>query len=189
MLILAWLRDRVERDGRLARGAVADDQFALAAADGDHRVNGHDARLHRLADAFALDDARRDVFDRVKLLALDRPLAVDGLADGVDHAAEQPLAHRHGEQAAGRADLGAFDDALVVAEQDRADLGFFEVEREAEHAVGELDGLVEHHVAQAFDAGHAVADLAHDADVALGRRGLEAGDLGFDVLENRAHGR
>ncbi len=86
-------------------------------------------------------------------------------------------------------DLRAFHDVLVVAEQDRADLGFFEVEREADDAVRELDGLVEHHVAQALDAGHAVTDLAHDADVALGRGRLEAGDLGFDVLENRAHGR
>ena len=45
---------------------VADDQFALAAADRNHRVDGHDAGLHRLADGFALDDAGRDFFDRIK---------------------------------------------------------------------------------------------------------------------------
>ena len=42
--------DRVDADGRLAGGAVADDQLALAAADRDHRVDRHDAGLHRLAD-------------------------------------------------------------------------------------------------------------------------------------------
>ena len=42
--------DGVDADGRLARRTVADDQFALAAADRNHRVNRHDAGLHRLAD-------------------------------------------------------------------------------------------------------------------------------------------
>ena len=42
--------DRVDADGRLAGRAVADDQLALAAADRNHRVDRHDAGLHRLAD-------------------------------------------------------------------------------------------------------------------------------------------
>ena len=42
--------DRVDADRRLAGRTVADDQFALAAADRDHRVDRHDAGLHRLAD-------------------------------------------------------------------------------------------------------------------------------------------
>jgi hypothetical protein len=58
--------DRVHADGRLAGGTVADDQFALAAANRNHRVNRHDAGLHRLADGFAFDDAGRDFFDRIK---------------------------------------------------------------------------------------------------------------------------
>ena len=45
--------DRVDGDGGLARGAVANDQLALTAADGNHGVYGLDARLdrgvHRLA--------------------------------------------------------------------------------------------------------------------------------------------
>ena len=41
--------DRVDADGGLAGRAVADDQLALAAADRDHRVDRHDAGLHRLA--------------------------------------------------------------------------------------------------------------------------------------------
>src|SRR5690606_6588688 len=40
--------DRVDRDGGLAGLAVADDELALAAADGDHAVDGLDARLERL---------------------------------------------------------------------------------------------------------------------------------------------
>ena len=71
----------------------------------------------------------------------------------------------------------------VVAEDDRADLGFFEVQREADDAVAEVEHLVEHRVGEALDLGHAVADFADDADVLLGHRRLDAGDLGFDFLQ------
>ena len=56
----------------------------------------------------------------------------------------------------------------VIAEDDRADFGFFQVQRQADDAVAEIEHLVEHRVGQAFDLGHAVADLADDADVLLG---------------------
>ena len=102
---------RVHADGRLARRTVADDQLALAAANRNHRVNRHDAGLHRLADGFAPDDAGRDFFHRIKGVSLDRPFAVNRLAERVHHAAEQSLAHGHGEQLAGRLDLLAFVDA------------------------------------------------------------------------------
>ena len=42
------------RDGGLAGLPVADDQLALAAADGGHGVDGLDAGLHRLLDRLAL---------------------------------------------------------------------------------------------------------------------------------------
>ena len=61
-------------------------------------------------------------------------------------------------------------DLGVIAQNDRADFGFFEVQREADDAVAEIEHLVEHGVGQAFDLGHAVADFAHDADVLLARR-------------------
>ena len=58
MHVLALLvDDRVDGDGGLAGLAVADDELALAAADGDHRVDGLDAGLQRLLDRLALDDA------------------------------------------------------------------------------------------------------------------------------------
>ena len=103
--------DRVDADGGLAGRTVADDQFALAAADRDHRVNRHDAGLHRLADGFAADDAGRDLFHRIGNVALDRPFAVHRLAEGIDHAAQQSLADGHLKQLAGGADFLAFLDA------------------------------------------------------------------------------
>ena len=55
-------------------------------------------------------------------------------------------------------------------------------EREADDAVAEVEHLVEHHVGEAFDLGHAVADFADDADVLLDRGRFHAGDLRFDFL-------
>ena len=47
---------------------VADDQLALAAADRDHRVDGLDAGLQRLANRLPVDNARRDALDVVALI-------------------------------------------------------------------------------------------------------------------------
>ena len=80
--------DRVDRHGGLAGLAVADDQLALATADRHHRVDGLQAGLHRLVDRLARDHARSDLFDHVGHLGVDRALAVDRLAQRVDHAAD-----------------------------------------------------------------------------------------------------
>ena len=76
-----------------------------------------------------------------------------------------------------------FLDLGVIAQNDRADFGLLEVQRQAGDAVAEIQHLVEHRVGQAFDLGHAVADFADGADVLLRRRGLHAGDLAFNFLQ------
>jgi hypothetical protein len=99
---LRLVDDRVDRDGGLAGAAVADDQLALAAADRDHGVDRHDAGEEGLGDRFALDDAGGDLLDGIEGFGfLDRALAVDGIAEGVDDAAEEALADGHGEELAG----------------------------------------------------------------------------------------
>ena len=66
-LVLALLvDDGVDDERRLAGLAVADDELALAAADGDHGVDGLDAGLQRLLDGLALDDARGLELDRAE---------------------------------------------------------------------------------------------------------------------------
>ena len=118
--------------------------------------------LHRLP----LGDARGDDFHRPAVVRDDRALAVERIAERIDHAAEQLVADRHAEQLAGAADFVAFGDRQVVAEDDDADRVLFEVERQADRAVGELDHLAGHHARQAVDAGDAVAHFEHAADLA-----------------------
>ena len=143
-VVLGVVDDGVEQHGGLAGLAVADDELALAAADGDHGVDGLEAGSHGLAHALAVDDAGREALDGQRLGGGDGALVVDGLAERVDHAADHGVAHGHGEDLAGALDLVAFLELGVVAQHDGAHLVFFEREREAGDAVREAEQLAGH---------------------------------------------
>ena len=74
-------------------------------------------------------------------------------------------------------DFVAFVDLQVVAQDDHADAVFFQVEGQADHAAGELDHFAGHHAGQSVDAGDAVADFQHGADLADVDLALELLDL------------
>ena len=183
-VLVALVDDRVDRDRGLARLPVADDQLALSATDGHHRVDRLEPGLERLANRLTIDDARRNALDGHEGLGRDRTLAVDRLAERVDHAAEQLLADRHRDDAAGPLDDVAFLDLGVLAEQHRADAVLFEVQRDAEDAVRKLEHLAGHGPLDAVNARDAVAkrdDAADFGDVDLDR---VAADLVADDLGN-----
>jgi hypothetical protein len=87
--------DGVDRDRRLARLAVANDQFALASADRNHRVDRFDARLHGLFDALPVHDARGEPLYSKVIFGFDRTLTVDRVAESVDDAANEALSNGH----------------------------------------------------------------------------------------------
>ena len=95
--------------------------------------------MHGLApgDAGGLDlhAARLDV--------VERALAVDRLAEAVDDAAEQAVAHRHGEDPARGLDGLALFDGGALAEDHGADRFLVEVQSKAEGSVRELEQLVD----------------------------------------------
>src|SRR5204863_5593948 len=112
--------DGVDRDRGLAGLPVADDELALTAADGNHRVDGLEAGLERLLDRLALDDAGGLDLDAASSLALDGTLAVDGLSERVHHASDRGLADRDLHDATGSLDGVALFDARGVAEESDA---------------------------------------------------------------------
>ena len=63
----------------------------------------------------------RGAVDRQHLVRLDLALAVDGVAEHVEHAPERHLAHRHGDRCAGVADLGPAGEAVGRRHGDGAD--------------------------------------------------------------------
>ena len=132
-------------------------------------------------------------FHRPALGGDDRPAAVQRIAQRVDHAAQHGVAHRHAQQPAGAADLVALLDREVVAQDDHAHRVLFEVEGQAEDVAGKLDHLAGHDAGQAVDAGDAVADLDHPADLADVDAGLELLnfllDYGSDLVGFESHGR
>src|SRR5512135_128241 len=102
--------DGVNRNGGLSGLTGADDQLTLSAADRDHGVDRLDAGLERLVDRLPLDDARRDDVDYAEFLRVDRPFAVDRLADCVDDPPAECIAHRHRHDPAGTLHHVAFVD-------------------------------------------------------------------------------
>ena len=112
----------------------------------------------------------------------DRALAVDRLAERVDDAAEQLVADRHRDDAAGALDRVAFLDLRELAEEHGADAVLFEVQRDAEHAVRELEHLAGHRVLDAVHARDAVADRDDAADFGDVDVDGEAADLVADDL-------
>src|SRR5262249_5942478 len=130
--------------------------------------NCHDTRLDGLADGLAPDDAGGDFLDRKGGLAFDRSFAVNGLAEHVHYAAQQPLADGHLQQFAGGADLIALVDLGIVAQNDCADLGFPEVKSPAGDAIPEIGRLVYFGSGETFDLGAAAADFADGTDFFFG---------------------
>ena len=176
------VEDGVDDDDGLAGLAVADDELALAAADGDHRVDGLDARLQGLADGLPVDDAGGQALDEHGDVGEDGALAVQGLAERVDDAADQGRARRDLHDPARPLDDVPLADPVALAEEDDPDVLFLEVQGQTEEAPGKLHELVGHDPVEAVDPGDAVADRGDRADLADVDLLREAFDLLLDDL-------
>ena len=168
--------DGVNGNGGLSGLAVADDEFALAAANRNHAVDGLESSRHRLAHGLTVNDAGGDAFQRKKTSGGDRAFAVDGLAEGIHYATHHGVAHRYAHDATSALNLVAFFNLGVIAEQHDADLIFFQVHGDARQAMREAQQFTRHHLVEAMYAGNTVAqrnDCAHFVDC----------DLRFVVLD------
>ena len=159
------IEDGVDSDGGLAGLAVADDEFALAAADGGEGVDGLQAGLHRGVDVAALDDGGGGSLDGHLGIGGDGALAVKRAAECIDHAAGEGGARRHGDDATGAMEAVAFAHVDVAVEDGDAHNVLFQVQRQTGHAVLGLDQLVVHHAFQTVHAGDTVADGEHGAEL------------------------
>ncbi len=135
--------------------------------------------LHRLA----VDDARRDALDRQQTCVVAiGPLPSIGWPSAL--TTRPSIASPTGTEMMRpvRFDDVAFLDRRGVAEEHRADAVFFEVQRDAEHAVRELEHLAGHGAFDAVHARDAVTDRDDGADFGHVHVDRVAADLVADDL-------
>ncbi|GIX62231.1 uncharacterized protein BcabD6B2_16660 [Babesia caballi] len=167
---LLLVQNRVHRQRRFSRLPVADDQLALPPAYRHQGVHALDPRRHGLVHAPPVDDARRRHLHSVPQLRLDRPLAVDGVSQRVQHAAQQLRSHRHVDDTVGAADVVSLQDGPVVAEDDHTDVVCLQVQRHSRNSAREHDEFSHFDVLESVDTGDTVAhcdDVAHVHHVLL----------------------
>ena len=157
--------DRVQRNGRLAGGAVADNQLPLAPANGNHGVNGLDAGLHRRIYRLAHHHVGGHLFHRAGAARVDGALAVQGTAQRVHHPADQGVAHGNFDNLAGGANLVTLLHGSGVAQDGRAHQVGLQVQGQSENLVAKVQQLVGAYPLETLDAGNAVAHLDHGAHV------------------------
>ena len=124
--------------------------------------------------------------DATAELGIDRALAVDGLAEGVDDATHGGLADGDLHDARGALHGVAFLDEARVAEERATHVVLLEVENEPEDrgVVGprELEELTGHGPGEAVHARDAVADREHGAGLGHLHRLVDVLDLLLDDL-------
>jgi hypothetical protein len=162
-VLSALIDDGVDSNGRLAGLTIADDELALTTTDRNHRVDGLEARLHRLFDRLTLHDAGSLELDAAAFLGIDRALAVDRISKSVDNATHECRAYRNVEDTAGALDGIAFANAAVFTEESDTDVVLFEVQRHAHQVARKLKKLTGHAAREAVHAGDTVADRENSA--------------------------
>jgi hypothetical protein len=169
------VEDRVDRDGGLARLPVAEDQFALAAPDGNERVDDLQPSLQWHGDRGAVHDGRGGSLDGQAPGDDHGARFVQRSAKRVDDAAQQAVAHAHVHNPAGALDFVSSPHVRVVAKKHHPDLVRVHVEGDAEHVAGKLDQFVGADAGQAGDSGDAggnASDGSHLARRQLRREGI-----------------
>jgi hypothetical protein len=140
--------------------------------------------LHGLGNRLTPNNARRNLFQLVGQLGIDRALAVDRLTEGIDHAAEQLTADRNFQNATGGLDHVAFGNVFVCTKNHGTDRITLEVERHAEGVAGEFQHFALHNVLQAVHTADTVGDGYYGALRAHFRCALQVLDLALDQFRN-----
>ena len=157
-ILVALVEDGVDRNGGLARLAVAENQLALAAPNGNQRIDDFDAGLERHRDGRAVHDGRGGAFDGQALAGGHRPVAIEWPTERVDDAPQQSIAHGHVHDPARALDFISRVQMPVFAEQNDADFVRVQVERNAEHIAGKRHQFIKTHAGKTRHLGDAGGD-------------------------------
>ena len=162
----ALVDDGVDRDCGLTGLTVANDELALAAANGDHRIYSEKPGLNRFAHRGAVDDTGGFKLNGTTMGLAKVALAVDRLAKRIDNATEHASADGDVHNTASSTAGVAFLDRVDVAEQNGADLIAVQVLSQAVNGLsrrgtGELQQLTSHRALETEDVSDTVAHLGY----------------------------
>ena len=114
-IVFALVDDGIYGDGGFTHLTVADDELALAATYGYHRVDGFDTGLQGLFYRLAEDNAGGFAVEgHEDGVAGNGPCAVDGFAQRVDDTTEQPFAYGDRGDVAGAASCQWMTNGLIA---------------------------------------------------------------------------
>ena len=174
------VQNGIQCDGSFTGLTVADNQFALTAADGDHAIDGLDAGLQRYGNGLTLDDTGSRTFYRSISGRFDGAFAIDGGAEGIDNAADEGFAYRNRNNTAGTADAVAFFDAGIITQNDDGDGIFFKVLGNAVFPIGEFQQLIHHALVQSGGTSNTIANDDDGTYLILHNVVFVIFDLGFN---------
>ena len=141
------MKFKVDEIASILQREIADDQFALSAANGNHRIDGLDAGLQRLFDGLPVGDVRGDDINLALLAGLDGRPAINRLTQRIDHPPEQFRANRHRQELARGTDHVTFLDQFGLAEDHCTDRFLLQVEYLAKNLVGKFQHFPRHGLA------------------------------------------
>ena len=183
--VLLLVDDGVKADRSLSGLPVTNDEFPLAPADWNHGVNRLDTGGHGFGDGLPERNAGSHNVELHLGVGFDGRSAVEGVAQGIHHAAQQAVASGHFEQAGGGFHRVAFLNGQSIAVDHAAHGVEFEVHHLAHHrafAGVEFHKFTGHGLGQSVYPGDAVAHFHHASDFRDFQFSAELFDL---LLEDR----
>ena len=157
---LALVDDGVDGNGGLTRLAVSDDELTLTTADGNHGIDGLEARLQRFAHRLAEDDARSLALQRhVHLVPVDGAQAVQRIAQRVNDAPRQLIVDPDGRDAARAAHHHTFLHLVRGAHEHGAHIVHLQVHDHGHEAVAAVQQFAGLGMVQSVDSHYTVTYL------------------------------
>src|SRR5581483_1644716 len=153
------VEDGVDGHRGLSRLTVADDEFALTPANGDHAVDGFDAGVKGLLHALALDHAGSLDLQAASFGSLQVTLTVQGDSHRIHHAAQKFLASGNLGNASSQMKRVPFMHFAGLAHENGPDYVGFQVEGDAIDLIGEFQQFAGHGILEPVNDRDAVAHL------------------------------
>jgi hypothetical protein len=172
----------IKGDGSLASLTITNDKLTLATANGNHGIDGLETGLDGLIDGFTGKNAGGLELGTALLLGVERTLAIDGVAEGIDDTAEKLGTDGDINNFTGTLDGLAFLDKTVRTEKHDTDLAGLEVHAHALDAGSELDKLLSLDVGHTVNTGDTITNRQDTAS--LSKTGLLL-DTTDSLLEDR----